>query len=82
MEDALEKVPGLQTDGRFDPQKLQAVVQDKLPPLGFTDAILDELVRDEVRAKKLSALVGSTVVVTPAELATAYRARTRRWTWP
>ena len=68
VQDELARVPGFQTDGRFDPNKLTSFVQDKLPSLGFNDAVIDDLLRDQVRVRKVSALIGSTVDLTPAEL--------------
>jgi peptidyl-prolyl cis-trans isomerase D len=68
QDEELNRVPGLQTDGKFDPAKLAELVQARLPSLGFTDAVIDELVRDQVRVKKVTALIGATVALSPAEL--------------
>ena len=68
QDEELNRVPGLQTDGRFDPAKLSDFVQTRLPSLGFTDTVIDELVRDQVRVKKVMALMGSTVTLSQAEL--------------
>jgi len=68
VQDELAKVPGFQTDGRFDPNKLTDFVQNKLPSLGFSDSVIDELVRDQVRVRKVMALIGASVELTPAEL--------------
>lgn len=65
-------VPGFQTDGQFDPAKLTDFVQNKLPALGFSDSIIDELVRDQVRVRKVQELIGSTVAVTPSEMKSRY----------
>jgi len=62
------RLPGLQTDGKFDPAKLSQVVTSMLPSLGFTDSIIDDLVREQVKLKKLNTLVGSTVDLSQAEL--------------
>jgi hypothetical protein len=72
VQDELARVPGFQTDGRFDPVKLTEYVQNVLPSLGFSDSIIDELVRDQVRVKKVTALIGATVDITPAELKNRY----------
>jgi hypothetical protein len=68
VQDELTKVPGFQTDGRFDANKLTDFVQNKLPSLGFADSVIDELVRDQVRVRKVVALIGATVEMTPSEL--------------
>jgi peptidyl-prolyl cis-trans isomerase D len=68
VQDALVNVPGFQTDGRFDPKKLQMVVTDRLPSLGFSDSVIDELVRQQVRVAKVRELIAAAVTVSPAEL--------------
>ncbi|HEX4083270.1 MAG TPA: peptidyl-prolyl cis-trans isomerase [Chthoniobacteraceae bacterium] len=80
MEDELQKIPGLQTDGKFDPAKLSAIVQDRLPAFGFTDSIIDELVRDAVRVRQTSDLIGSTVTITPSEAANRYDEQNEKMT--
>jgi hypothetical protein len=72
VQDELARVPGFQTNGQFDPVKLTSFVQERLPSLGFSDAIVDELVRNQVRVRKVTDLLGSTVAVTPAELENRY----------
>jgi peptidyl-prolyl cis-trans isomerase D len=64
----LSRVPGFQTDGQFDPAKLTDIVQSRLPSLGFTDAVIDELVREQVRVRKVTELIGSTVMLSNAQL--------------
>jgi peptidyl-prolyl cis-trans isomerase D len=69
VQDEEARVPAFQTDGHFDPKKLSDIVGGSmLPSLGFTDEIIDELVREQVKLKKVSALVGATVSLSPAEL--------------
>jgi len=68
VQDELAKVPGFQTDGRFDPVKLTEFVQNRLPSLGFSDSIVDDLLRDQIRVRKISQLIGSTLNVSDAEL--------------
>jgi hypothetical protein len=67
VQDELGRVPGFQTEGHFDANKLTDFVQNKLPSLGFSDAVIDELVRAQVRVRKVSGLIGATVELTPAE---------------
>jgi peptidyl-prolyl cis-trans isomerase D len=63
------RVPAFQTDGKFDPAKLSQFVQSSiLPSLGFTDSIIDELVREQVKLRKVASLVGATVSLSPSEL--------------
>ena len=74
VQDEYARVPGFQTDGRFDPAKLTDFVQNKLPAMGFTDSVIDELVREEVRVRKVTELIGSTVDISAAELQNRYMA--------
>jgi len=78
MQDALSQVPGFQTDGRFDPAKLTEFVQDRLPPLGFTDSVIDDLVREQVRIQKVIQVIGATVDLSPAELQNRYLAENEK----
>ena len=68
VQDELSHVPAFQTDGRFDPAKLTDFVQTDLPPQGFSDTVIDDLLRDQVRIKKLVGLVASTVTLSPQAL--------------
>ena len=70
--DAIAKLRPFQTSGAYDPSKYQAFVENVLKPRGFTETRLEDLVRDQLRLKKLVTLVGSTLEVTPSELRTAY----------
>ncbi len=72
MEKEFEQVPGFQTQGRFDPAKLTEIVQGRLPALGFSDTVVDELVRKQVRVKKVRELIGATVVLSAEELQNRY----------
>jgi hypothetical protein len=68
VEEELSRVPGFQSNGQFDPAKLTDFVQSRLPSLGFTDTVIDELVREQVRVRKVTELIGSTVTLSPAEV--------------
>jgi hypothetical protein len=72
VQDELARIPGFQTDGRFDPNKLTEFVQEKLPSVGFSDSVIDDLVRQQVRLHKVSELIGATVQMTPAEKANRF----------
>lgn len=72
MKEVLIHLPVFQTNNQFDPAKYEALRQNMLFPNGFTDAQLEDLVRDELRIKRLIDLVGSTVDVTPAEFKALY----------
>lgn len=69
---AIQKLRPFQTNGAYDPAKYAEFEQTILRPSGFTTKQLEELVRDELRLKKLVALVGSTVETTPGEFRDEY----------
>ena len=72
VQQELMKVPAFQTNGQFDGTKLSLFVQDKLPSKGFTDTVIDDLLRDVVRMNRIKALIGSAVEISPSELKTRY----------
>jgi len=78
VQDELSRIPGFQTNGRFDGAKLTDFVQNKLPSLGFSDTVIDELVRAQVRVKKLTALIGATVEITPSEVKNRFQTENER----
>lgn len=70
--DTIEKLPRFQTNGAFDPVKYRLFEENVLRPKGFTVERLEELVRNQIRLQKLTALLGSTVEVTPGEFRSEY----------
>lgn len=66
------QLPAFQTNGKFDNDKYSKFLMEVLSPNGFTDAQIEELVRDDIRLRKLTALIGSTVDASPAEFARLY----------
>lgn len=78
VQQELLKVPAFQTNGQFDGAKLSQFVQDQLPSKGFTDAVIDDLLRDVVRINKIKALIGASVDISPAELHSRYLAENEK----
>ena len=72
VKNALLALRPLQTGGQFDPAKLNDLVQRSLAPRGFTDTVIDDLLRDELRLKKIKALVASGVELSPGEFRASY----------
>jgi len=72
MKMVITQLPAFQTNNQFDPRKLELVKTELLLPLGFTETQLEELIRDELRIRKLMELVGSTVDISPAEFEKLY----------
>ena len=74
-EEVLTEVKNLspfQTSGQFDPQKYATFVQEKLAPRGFTEQQLEDVVRGDLKLRKLKSIIGSTVEAAPSELRGAY----------
>lgn len=69
---ALKALPVFQTDGAFDSGKYAEFLQDVLSPRGFDAAQLEELMRDDLRLKKIRALVDSTFVISPSAVRAYY----------
>lgn len=69
---AIESLPPFQTQGAFDHLKYQNFIDNALKPRGFTNARFEALVRDQLRLKKLVALLGGTVEITPGEFRAQY----------
>lgn len=69
---AIQAMPPFQTNGQDDPARYGMITQVMLAPRGFTGEDLEDLVRDDLRLKKIKTLLGSTVAPTDAEVRAAY----------
>ncbi len=70
---AIMALPAFQTaDGQFDSTAYTVFVNTQLPKYGFTDSDLNQLVAEEVRMKKIKALLKTTFVVSQAEFLAQY----------
>jgi len=65
--EAMKKLEIFQTNDTFDPLKYQEFGQTVMGPNGISDAQVEDIVRDELRLRKLLDLIGATVEVTPEE---------------
>jgi peptidyl-prolyl cis-trans isomerase D len=74
----VKTLPIFQTNGAFDPARYGAFVQTALGPRGFTEAHLEDLVRENLRLKRLRELLAATVEVSPTEFRAAYEQQTRK----
>lgn len=65
----LDEIKGLERfktiDGQFDPREYSAFVSNVLPSLGFVEDDLEDLIAEDLRMKKLKALLATTFVVSP-----------------
>lgn len=64
---------GFSADGRFNPARYTAFVQNFLAPLGFTEVQFEEHVREEIALQKLNYMVQQTVLVAPYEINRTFR---------
>lgn len=69
---AIMALPRFQTSGAFDSGKYSNFIEDVLAPYGFTSVQLEDLVRDDLRVKKIKALLNTTFTVSPAAFREAY----------
>lgn len=68
----IQTIRAFQNNGGFDPNKYHLFLQEKLAPRGFTTAEMEDLVRDQLRLRKIKSLLGSAVELSPSELRSAY----------
>ena len=69
---AVKNFPALQGQSGFDPAKYDQVERGVLPSLGFTDAQLRELARDELCLKRIKEVVASGVSLPESESKSNY----------
>lgn len=55
-------------DGKFDNNRFEFVAQQVLNPDGFSKTEIDKFISSEVRARKIAALLASTIPPTPSEI--------------
>ena len=71
--EAEQKLPVFQgTNGQFDLDLYKQFVSEKLPPSGFSEDQMTELVRENLQFGKLRAIVDAPVVFSPVEARLAY----------
>ena len=69
---AIQKMAPFQTNGQYDSGKYAMITQVLLGPRGFTAADMEDLVRDDLRLRKVKQILGSTVAPSDAELRNVY----------
>jgi hypothetical protein len=68
----VKTLPPFQGTGGFDPNKYTDFVQNRLPPLGFTEAQLEELITNQLMLNRVKDLLGSGLQVSESESAEYY----------
>jgi len=69
---AIQAMPVFQTNGAYDSSKYNMISQIALAPRGFTADDMEDLIRDDLRLKKIKALLGATVAPSESELRDAF----------
>ena len=73
LEEQLARTPAfLGMDGKLDANRFEAFVQRVLNPDGFSRADIDDMLADEVRVRKVAAMLSSTMPPTPSEVKAAF----------
>ncbi len=68
LAEEISRIPGYQTEGKFDPTRLDRFIQRALQPNGFSKDSLDMFSLGSIRMRKVKELLASTATVTPAEV--------------
>jgi len=66
--DATKAMEIFQTDGHYEPTKYNIITQIALNPRGFTPEDLSDLIGDDLRVKKIKALLGATLAPSESEI--------------
>ena len=65
---AMQAMPAFQTNGVYDSTKYKLIVDIALSPRGFTTDDMEDLIRDDIRLRKIKAILGATVAPTEGEI--------------
>ena len=71
---------GFADEGRFNPNRYAAFVQNMLAPMGFSSAQFENHIRQEIVMQKLQAMIRPTILVSPVEIMRAYSSLTDKFT--
>lgn len=75
VEAAIKALPAFQTNGHYDSFKYNQFVQNALGPRGLMPDALEDMVGDEVRLRRVKAVLGATVAPAPAEVRSIFEQR-------
>ena len=65
---AIQAMPVFHTNGAYDSAKYHMILQVAVTPRGFTADDLEDLIRDDLRLRKIKALLGATVAPSESEV--------------
>ena len=72
---AIQSLPAFQTNGAFDKTKYAMIFENALQPRGLGKDQLEDLVRDELRLKKIKSVLGASVAPSSTEVHALYNER-------
>ena len=78
IEATIKGLPPFQTNGVYDSFKYNQFVQNALNPRGLMPDTLEEMAGNEIRLRKLKALLGTTLVASPTEIRSMFELRHRK----
>jgi peptidyl-prolyl cis-trans isomerase D len=78
METAIKGIILFQTNGVYDSNKFNMFSQNMLQSRGLTVDAVEDLARNDIRAKKLKAILATTLASSPAEVRATFEQRHRK----
>jgi hypothetical protein len=75
IEETIKGLPAFQTNGHYDSIKYNQFVQNALSPRGLMPDTLEEMVGNDIRLRRIKALLGTTLAATPSEVRSMYELR-------
>ena len=76
---AIQAMPVFQTNGAFDSGKYALIFDRAFQPRGFGKDQLEDLVREQLRMRKVKTLLGSTTAVAPSQLRAVYNEQQQKF---
>lgn len=78
IEETIKALPPFQTNGVYDSFKYNQFVQNALNPRGLMPDTLEEMAANDIRMKRLKALLGTTLAASPTEVRSTFELRHRK----
>jgi peptidyl-prolyl cis-trans isomerase D len=75
---AVKAMPRFQTNNAFNPREFDRFVREELGPRGFSGDEIEQVVRDQIRLRKVKELLGSTIEATPGEVRSIFELRNQK----
>ena len=75
IEETIKGLPSFQTNEHYDSIKYNQFVQNALNPRGLMPDTLEEMVGNDIRLRKIKALLGTTLAASPTEVRSMFEMR-------